>query len=159
MGRLDSRFLGLDRDAAGENFEYDPSYALIHGPYTAMLNAYLRGELAFESDLPYEILTERVQPWDYSKYQNQYVNVAETLRGAMHQNPFLKVFVANGYFDLATPYCATEYTFNHIQLDASLQGNVALRYYPAGHMMYIHEPSLAQLKADMAEFIASALPA
>lgn len=158
VGRLDSRFLGLDRDAAGENFEFDPSYALIYGPYTALLNAYVRGELAFESDLPYEILTERVQPWDYSKHQNQYVNVAETLRSALHQNPFMQVFVANGYFDLATPYFATQYTFNHIQLDESLRDNVAMRYYAAGHMMYIHAPSLEQLKADMADFIAGALP-
>ena len=63
MGRLDSRFTGIDRDAAGEHYEYDPSYALIQGPYTAALNDYVRSELDFESDLPYEILTDRVHPW------------------------------------------------------------------------------------------------
>ena len=158
VGRLDSRFTGIDRDAAGEKNEYDPSYAAIQGLYTAMLNDYLQRDLGFESDLPYEILTGRVQPWKYEEHQNQYVNVAETLRGAMSRNPHLKVFVANGYFDLATPYFATQYTFTHLGLDPSLQGNVSMGYYEAGHMMYIHQPSLIQLKQDLAAFMRSALP-
>lgn len=158
VGRLDSRFTGADRDAAGEHFEYDPSYATIQGPYTATLNDYLRSELKFESDLPYEILTGRVQPWTYDKHQNQYVNVADTLRAAMTQNPFLKIFVASGYYDLATPYLATDYTLNHLDLEPDLQQNIAVAHYAAGHMMYIHQPSLAQLKADLAAFIATALP-
>lgn len=153
VGRLDTRFTGVDLDAAGEQAEFDPSYAAIQGPYTATLNDYIRTELGFESDLPYEILTDRVRPWKYGEHQNQYVNVAETLRGAMTANPFLKVFVANGYFDLATPYFATRYTFNHLGLDAGLEKNVSMAYYPAGHMMYIHQPSLIQLKADLARFV------
>lgn len=157
-GRLDSRFTGIDRDAAGEKFESDPSYAVIQGAYTAALNDHVRTRLKFESDLPYEILTDRVQPWSYEKHQNQYVDVASTLRKAMAQNPFLKVFVANGYFDLATPYFATRYTFNHMELDPSLQENVTMRYYQAGHMMYIHEPSLQRLKEDLAAFIRAAMP-
>jgi carboxypeptidase C (cathepsin A) len=155
VGRLDSRFTGMDRDAAGEKFDYDPSYAAIQGPYTATLNDYVRTELEFESDLPYEILTERVRPWGYEQHQNAYVNVAETLREAMTKNPFLKVFVANGYYDLATPYFATRYTFNHLGLDPSLQQNISMAYYEAGHMMYIHLPSLAQLKQDLASFMRS----
>jgi carboxypeptidase C (cathepsin A) len=75
----------------------------------------------------------------------------------MTANPFLKVFVANGYYDLATPYFATEYTFNHLSLDPSLRPNLSLGYYEAGHMMYIHQPSLAQLKQDLAAFIGSAV--
>jgi carboxypeptidase C (cathepsin A) len=158
VGRLDSRFTGIDRDAAGERFDYDPSYAAIQGPYTATLNDYLRSTLRYESDLPYEILTGRVQPWDYSKHQNQYVNVAETLRKAMTQNRHLKVFVANGFYDLATPYFATRYTFNHLGIDPSLQNNICLAYYEAGHMMYIHLPSLSQLRRDLVSFIGSAVP-
>ncbi|HOT93032.1 MAG TPA: peptidase S10 [Anaerolineae bacterium] len=158
IGRFDARFKGIDRDAAGEYHEYDPSYAIIQGAYTAMLNDYLRSELRFKSDLPYEILTGNVEPWDYSKFQNQYVNVAETLRGAMTQNPFLRVFVANGYYDLATPFFATEYTFDHLELDPSLQDHVTMAYYEAGHMMYLHQPSLAKLKADLARFLTAALP-
>src|SRR5690606_32920824 len=114
VGRLDSRFTGRDRDAAGERFEFDPSYAVIQGPYTATLNDYVRRELKFESDLPYEILTGRVHPWSYKEHENQYVNVAETLRQAINYNPYLKVFMANGYYDMATPYFATQYTFNHL---------------------------------------------
>lgn len=157
VGRLDSRFVGRDRDAAGEHYETDPSYSTILGPYTATFNDYVRRELAFESDLPYEILTGRVHPWSYDKHQNEYVNVAETLRKAMSMNPFLKVFVANGYFDLATPYFATEYTFNHLQLEPELEKNISMAYYEAGHMMYVHLPSLAQLKDDLDAFIVAAM--
>ena len=158
VGRLDSRFTGSDRNAAREFYEYDPSYAAIQGPFTATLNDYVRRELEFESDLPYEILTGRVRPWSYDEYQNRYVNVAETLRQAMTRNPSLKVFVANGYYDLATPYFATEYTFKHLGLDPELRDQVSMGYYESGHMMYIHKPSLIQLKSDLAEFIRSAQP-
>lgn len=157
VGRLDSRFTGLDRDAAGEHYEYDPSYAAIQGPYTATFNDYVRRELQFESDLPYEILTGRVHPWSFDTHQNEFVNVAETLRKAMTVNPFLKVHVANGYFDLATPYLATKYTFTHLGIDRSLQDNISMSYYDAGHMMYLHQPSLAQLKLDLAGFIDQAI--
>ncbi|MBM3129993.1 MAG: peptidase S10 [Chloroflexi bacterium] len=156
VGRIDSRFKGIDRDAAGEEYEYDPSITNIVGPYTATFNDYVRGELKFETDLPYEIMTPRVHPWSYAQHENQYVNVAETLRKAMTINPHLKVTVANGYFDLATPYFATRYTFDHLELDPTLAQNISMTYYPAGHMMYIHLPSLAQLKNDLANFVRGA---
>ncbi len=158
VGRLDSRFTGIDRDAVGEKHEYDPSLTNITGPYTAALNDYVRCELKFESDLPYEILNPKVWPWSYADHENQYVNVAETLRKAMTTNPHLKVFVANGTYDLATPYCATEYTFSHLGLDPSLRSNVSMAYYPAGHMMYIHLPSLAVLREDLTGFLRNAVP-
>jgi carboxypeptidase C (cathepsin A) len=158
VGRLDSRFTGIDRDASGEKPDFDPSYAAIQGAYTATLNDYVRTELKFESDVPYEVLTGRVQPWRYDEHQNAYVNVGETLREAMSKNPFLRVFVANGYYDLATPYFATRYTFEHLGLDPSLQANVSTGHYEAGHMMYVHEPSLARLKDDLAAFVMSAIP-
>ncbi|MEE2619465.1 MAG: peptidase S10 [Candidatus Poribacteria bacterium] len=158
VGRFDSRFTGLDRDSVGERFEYDPSYTNILGPYTATLNDYLRSQLEFESDLAYEILTDRVHPWNYDTHQNQYVNVTDTLRKAMTTNPYLKVFVASGYYDLATPYMATRYTFNHLGLDKSLQQNVSMSFYEAGHMMYVHQQSLIQLKEDLEGFIQLANP-
>jgi len=154
-GRLDTRFKGIDRDAAGESWEFDSSLAAITGPYTATLNDYLHSELEFKSDLPYEILTSRVQPWSYDQHQNQYVNVAETLRQAMSINRYLKVFVGNGYYDLATPYFATLYTFDHMELDDSLRDNISMGFYEAGHMMYIHLPSLEKLKGDLAQFVKS----
>lgn len=159
VGRLDSRFIGIDRDAAGEMFEFDPSYSVIQGLYTATLNDYVRRDLRFESDLAYEILSNLYQKWDYSNVQNQYLNVAETLRQALTQNPFMKVFVANGYYDLATPYFATQYTFNHLQLDQALHGNISMGFYEAGHMMYVHPPSLVQIKHDLAGFIRQSVAA
>jgi len=131
----------------------------IMGPYTAAFNDYVRGELGFESDLPYEVLNFKAhENWTWSEHQNRFVQVAETLRKAMTINPHLKVFVANGYYDLATPYFATEYTFHHLELDPSLRGNVAMGYYEGGHMMYIHEPSLARLNEDLSGFVAGAVP-
>ena len=157
VGRYDSRIKGRDRDAAGERPEYDPSYALVQGAYTAALNHYLRAELRFKSELPYEILTSRVRPWDYTKFQNQYVDVTDTLRQAITQNPDLQVFIANGHYDLATPYFATEYTFDHLGLPPKLQRNISMGYYQAGHMMYTDEPSLAKLKVDLDAFIDAVL--
>ena len=157
VGRFDSRFTGIDRDTAGETYEYDPSSAVIQGAYTATLNDYVRGDLEFESDLPYEILSGRVHPWDYSGFQNAYVNVADTLRKAMTTNPSLKVFVANGYYDLATPFLATEYTFTHLGLDKSLQDNITMAYYGAGHMMYIDMDELEKMKNDLDAFLDATL--
>jgi carboxypeptidase C (cathepsin A) len=155
IGRIDARFTGIDRDAAGERPEFDPSIAAIIGPYSGLLNDYVRNDLKFDSDLPYEVLTNRVRPWSYAPYENRYVNVAETLRGAMTQNPFLHVFVAKGYYDLATPFFAADYTFNHLGLDPTLRGHLSGAYYEAGHMMYVHPPSLVKLKTDIAQFIKS----
>ena len=157
VGRFDSRFKGIDRDSAGENYEYDPSSAVIQGAYTATLNDYVRSELKFESDLPYEILSGRVHPWNYGGHQNEYVNVADTLRKAMTTNPALKVYVANGYFDLATPFLASEYTFTHLGLDKSLQDNITMAYYGAGHMMYVDMDELKKMKADMDAYLDATL--
>ncbi len=157
VGRLDSRFTGIDKDDTGMDFEFDPSYAVIQGPYTSTLNDYVRSELNFTSDLPYEILAPLYKKWKYEDYHNQFLNVAETLRQAMSMNPFLKVFVGNGYFDLATPFFATKYTFDHLELDSSLRKNIVMDYYEAGHMMYLHPPSLAKLRKDLVAFIKSAV--
>ena len=157
-GRLDSRFTGIDKDAAGEETEFDPSYAAIYGEYTAVLNDYVRRTLKFETDLPYEILTNKVRPWSYERSQNRYLDVAETLREAMSQNPHLRVFVANGYYDLATPFAATNYTFARMQLDPEQRDHVSMRYYEAGHMMYIHRASREKLHADVSAFIRAAVP-
>ncbi|MBM4067803.1 MAG: peptidase S10 [Planctomycetes bacterium] len=158
VGRFDSRYKGIDRDAAGESPDYDPSYAAIQGTYTATLNQYLRNDLKFESDSPYEILTGRVQPWNFETATNRYLDVSGSLRAAMTKNPHLKVFVANGYYDLATPYFATEYTFNHLGLDRSLTGNITMENYAAGHMMYVHRASHERLKRDLAKFVREACP-
>jgi carboxypeptidase C (cathepsin A) len=157
VGRYDSRFVGRDLDAVGDRPGYDPSYAAVQGAYTATINQYLRSELKVDKDIPYEILTGRVQPWDYGGAKNRYLNVGPTLRQALTKNPDLRVFVANGSYDLATPYFATEYTFDHLGLAPGLAGHVTLAYYDAGHMMYIDRAAHHKLKRDAAAFFAKAL--
>ncbi|HEX8991532.1 MAG TPA: hypothetical protein VF784_07615, partial [Anaerolineales bacterium] len=157
VGRLDSRLLGRDRLGVTDRPEYDPLMTTVNGPFTAAFYDYIRSELNFESDLPYEVSSELVWPWSYAEFENQFVNVGERLRSAMAHNPYLKVFVANGYYDLGTPYFATEYVFGHLGLDEQARKNVSMGYYEAGHMMYIHLPSLAKLKEDLAGFIRSAI--
>jgi carboxypeptidase C (cathepsin A) len=158
IGRYDSRLEGEDIDAAGEAPEYDPSYASVQGVYTAMFNDYVRTELKYDSDAPYQVLTDKVRPWSYDRFQNRYVNVAEMLRQAMTQNPSLKVMIANGYFDLATPFFATEYTVNHIGLAPALTNHINLTYCDAGHMLYTKKSCLDSLHGAMTDFYQKALP-
>lgn len=159
IGRYDSRLEGIDHDpnAGSSDSEYDPSYASVQGAYTAAFNEYIRAQLKWESDRPYEILTGKVQPWSYKEFENSYVNVADRLRKAIAQNQNLHVLVANGYYDLATPFFATEYTFHHMELDPKLRGNVSMMYCDAGHMLYTKSACLASLHQHMAEFYAKSL--
>ncbi|WP_152527381.1 S10 family peptidase [Indibacter alkaliphilus] len=153
VGRLDGRILGLDYDHAGEGFEFDPSYSkAIYGPYSMAINDYVRRELGFETNLAYEILTGRVRPWNYNNVQNQYLNNSETLRNAIHKNPYLKVMFINGYYDLATPFFATEYTVDHMMVAPELRDNISMKYYESGHMVYIHKPSLEKMTVDVRSF-------
>jgi carboxypeptidase C (cathepsin A) len=158
VGRYDGRLEGEDRDATGATPEYDPSYSSVQGPFTAAFNQYVRSELKFEDDIPYEILTSRVNPWNYREFENRYVNVAETLRSAMTQNPSLKVFVACGYYDMATPFFSAEYTLDHMLLDPALHSHLSLGYYEAGHMIYTSLKELAKAKQDISKFMTASLP-
>jgi carboxypeptidase C (cathepsin A) len=154
VGRLDSRYTGIDRDAAGENFEFDPGFAQIFGAYSATMNDYVRSELKFEQDSPYEILKGLYLTWGWNEASNRYMTVSDTLRKAMSMNPHMRVLVANGYFDFATPHFASDYTFNHLGIDASLRKNITTSYYEAGHMMYVHKPSIAKLAGELRKFVA-----
>ena len=155
IGRLDSRFKGIDRDAAGENFEFDPAHSNLDGAFAACLNDYVRGTLKFESDTPYKVISKLYMTWDFGS-NNEHLNVAETLRKAMSANPHMKVYVGSGYFDLATPYFASDYVLNHMALDKSLAGNISKHYYEAGHMMYIHLPSLKAQAKHLRDFVKKA---
>lgn len=156
-GRLDGRFTGWDPDAGRERFVEDPSYTAILGPYTAALNHYVRAELEYENDLPYEIINgAAADDWSFKEFENRQVTVADRLADAMRNNPHLKVHVASGHYDGATPYYATEYTLARLQIPEDLRANIETAYYPAGHMMYVHEPSRLQQSADLATFISSA---
>jgi carboxypeptidase C (cathepsin A) len=154
VGRLDSRFTGIDRIADGDNLENDPAHDQIGGPFTATLNHYLRSELGFENDSFYETLSLKVnESWDYEEFKGHYVDTSENLRDVMSRSQRLQVFVANGYYDLATPHFATEYTFSHLGLDESLRKNVRMEYYEAGHMMYVHKLSLERLSDHLRGFV------
>jgi carboxypeptidase C (cathepsin A) len=156
VGRLDGRFTGWEADDAGETPTYDPSLAAILGPYSTAFNHYVRAELGFASDLPYEILTDRVRPWSFSEFEARHVHVADTLAEAMRHNPHLRVHVACGYHDGATPYFAVEHVLAHLNVPEQLRGNVEVAYYEAGHMTYVHEPSRLRQSADIARFVTAA---
>ncbi len=157
-GRLDSRFKGIDRDAAGEGTDMDPSMSAIRPPYTAAFNYYVRTELGFKSDLEYYILGGGMSvPWNWNT-NNSYADTSIPLKNAMAKNPYMKVFLAAGYYDMATPFYAAEYTVSAMNLDPQLRKNVSFAYYEAGHMMYIEKNSLKKLKDDAAGFIRAALP-
>ena len=157
VGRLDGRFTGWDADYAVETPGKDPSFSAIIGPYTAALNHYVRVELEYKNDLPYEILNmDAAKNWSFKEFEGQQITVAEKLADAMRVNPHLKVHVASGHYDGATPYFATEHTLARLQIPAELVGNIETKYYPAGHMMYLHEESRLQQSEDLAAFIRSA---
>ena len=156
VGRLDSRFTGVDRDSSGETFEADPSYQAILGPYASTFNHYVRDTLNYESDLPYHTLSGLYLTWGWNEFSNKYVSVSESLRKAMAANPDLKVFVGNGYFDFATPHFASDYCFNQLAVDETRAKNISVRYYEAGHMMYVHQPSLKALAKDISAFLTAA---
>jgi len=148
LGRIDTRFLGIDADAAGERYEYDSSLASYDGSYVAMFQDYVRRELKWNTEMFYT-LKARVQPWD----QGQPGGPAEALRSAMTQQKYLKVLVICGYYDLATPFNGIEHTVSHMNLDPSIRKNISFTYYEAGHMMYIEKKSREKLHRDLSAFI------
>ena len=152
-GRLDARFTSSDVDYGRERFSEDPSYVAILGPYTAAFNHYVRSELDYANDLPYEILTHNVHPWSFKEFEGGSVTVSSRLSAAMRNNPNLRVYVACGYYDGATPYYAAEHVLAHLEIPDGLRENIDVEYYPAGHMMYVHEPSRVRQSADLAAFV------
>lgn len=158
IGRLDGRFVGWDIDDGGEQPSFDPSDAAIRGPYGAALNHYVRADLGYHSDLAYQILTD-VQPWSYAEFEGRAVSVSSMLAQAMRHNPHLRVYLACGYYDGATPYFAAEHAFAHLALPPHLRSNIEVHYYDAGHMMYVHEPSRLRQSAEIAAFVQGPLSA
>ncbi|MEM9826412.1 MAG: peptidase S10 [Planctomycetota bacterium] len=149
VGRFDSRYQGIDRDAAGERIGYDPSGAAIFGPFTATINQYLSETLNYRQPRTYEILTGNVQPWNYDNFAGRYVDASEELRSVMTANPYFKLYVACGYYDLATPHFAMKYTLDHLGLPAERLDNIQVEHFEGGHMMYIYEPAMAKLYDDL----------
>lgn len=155
VGRLDSRFKGVEALAVTERPEFDPSMLAITPPFTAAFNHYARAELGIETDLTYETLSRTVnEKWEWEK--GHMPATGEALRSAIAKNPYMKVFVAQGYYDLATPLFATEYMLSHMNVDPALRGNIDMVCYEAGHMFYLDEGSLGAFRADSERFIAAA---
>lgn len=151
VGRFDSRYTSTVRDPLSEGAERDPSADAVFSAFASTFNHYVRNDLKFEDDRPYNILAS-VGKWNWDA-ENEFADVSETLADSMTTNPFLKVHVSNGYFDMATPYFASRYTFNHLIVHPDLSKNITHDDYTAGHMMYLNLPDLKKQKADLAKFI------
>jgi carboxypeptidase C (cathepsin A) len=158
VGRLDGRLTGDDGLHNAERGEFDPSNSAIRPPYTALFNQYVRSELGYKTDLMYYVLGGGIAPWDWGSAQGGFADTADYLRRAFAQNPHMKLLVARGYYDLATPFAAAEYSLNHTNLPPEAHSNIRMVDYEAGHMMYIHLDSLRKLRKDVGEFYQSALP-
>jgi carboxypeptidase C (cathepsin A) len=163
VGRLDSRFTGSNALGTSEGTDYDPSESGIRPPFTSMFNNYVRDELGYKSDVEYYILGGGLRGWEWLPGRpgfgggQGYADVSPALRDAFVRNPYMKLFMAMGYFDLATPFYAAEYTLDHLGMDERSRGNILTGYYNAGHMVYIDTDSLAKLKHDISGFMAGAL--
>ncbi|MBS0446539.1 MAG: peptidase S10 [Proteobacteria bacterium] len=153
VGRLDSRFIGHDRDDAGEHPESDPMLSSLAGAYATGINRLLREQLDYDTDAPYVVHAPIWDKWTWKDYANKYVNVGESLRRAMHANPTMRVYVASGYYDLGTPHAAGDYTLSHLGLREHLQDRIQVSYFEAGHMMYIHRPSLERMAREVRAFV------
>ncbi len=148
VGRLDSRYLGVDKDAAGENPEYDPAMADWNGPFSSAVNRYLREELKYVTDLEYNVWGN-VRPWR----RDETANVGDMLRQAMRDNPYLKVLIQGGYFDAATDYYSAVYTISHLQPGGEFRDRFRFAWYESGHMMYLRKADLATSNEDLRKFI------
>ena len=157
MGRFDSRYQGIDQDDASETPDYDPSAEAVFGPFTSAINDYLHSELKVKDEHVYEILSDKVHPWNYGRHMNQFPDATDTLRASMSANPYLKLFVASGLYDLATPPATVAYSVEHLRLPKELHKNIKHNFYEGGHMMYTYEPAMIQLRRDLEKFYESAL--
>ena len=151
IGRFDARITGRDADRGSPNPQFDPSYVAAYGPFSATMNAYLREELLYTNDLPYEILTG-VGPWEYDA-RNRHPDVTGRLGSAMSRNPYLRVLVLGGRCDLACPPDGVRYSLDHMRLDPALRANIRFAEYASGHMMYVHRPDMVQLQQDLEQFL------
>ena len=155
VGRLDSRYTGKDRDNAGETFDNDPSFYGIDAGYTASVNAWEREGLGFKTDREYQSISNSITDWDWKISDSDdlfYLNVAPYLGTALRENSGLRIFVGQGYYDMATPFFGAEYS---LRRSGVVPERLHFAYYEAGHMMYVHEPSRVQQSKDLAAFIGS----
>jgi len=159
VGRIDSRFVGNAINKIAESIQYDPFFPAVGPAVVATFNDYYRTDLGVDTDQRYVTSAGLWSKWDYSHrnlnagYEEAAANTGVDLNHAMLQNPHMRLLVQQGYFDLATPYGATDYFLNHMTLPDEIRNNIEVQYYEAGHMMYVHPKSMLKFKEDLANFI------
>jgi len=153
VGRLDARFTGPALSYVNERLTFDPFGTATEGSFTAAWNHYIHDELGYKNDLAYETTTDKVRPWSYKEFEGSSVDMVDKMSSAMIVNPHLQVQVALGRYDAGVPKEAVEYTLDHLTVPDEAKGRIETLTYPAGHMMYLHQPSRVKQLGDFAEFI------
>jgi carboxypeptidase C (cathepsin A) len=160
VGRLDGRFTGVDPEGLLDTRYYDPTSSAILPPYTSVFNNYVRTELGYKVDTPYKVFAwdePSFQKWEWGDAEKGFPNTAPGLRAAMVKNPYLRVLVMEGYYDLATPYYAANYSVDHLDLGPDFRKNISFAAYEAGHMVYVEGGSHSKMKKDLVEFMGKSL--
>lgn len=164
VGRYDSRYMGVDPDAAGESPDYDASDTAISGAFIGTLNNYLARDLGYQTSMTYRASASEEEgfKWDFNhkapgvRFTLNAPNTAIDLAAAMRTNPYLKVLSLNGWYDMATPFFGTEYDLDHMMLEPAQQRNLEFRYYPSGHMVYLNPDALHAMRLDVERFVTDA---
>ncbi|HEY6937866.1 MAG TPA: peptidase S10 [Terriglobales bacterium] len=162
VGRLDGRYTGPDPEGLMDTPFYDPAESALLPPFTAMFNNYVRNDLGYKTDMPYFVFAMGEglwRQWNWGSAVKGYPDTATALREAMVKDPYLKVVVLEGYYDLATPYYAANYVIDHLNLPAGFRKSISVETYDSGHMVYVNEQALAKLKQDVVRLMDSAMPA
>ncbi len=161
VGRLDGRYAGPDPQGYLNTQFFDPTSANTGGPYTSLINDYLRRDLNYKVDMPYNTSARDLPgfEWDWGGTRTTSPETASALRSALVKNKWLKVLVMEAYYDLATPYYAATYTMDHLNLPAEYRKNISHATYDSGHMVYLREAGLVKMKKDFSNFIDETLGA